>query len=103
MSSYFGSICLSDIPRSQMKKVTCKDGKERIYLNIFVGEKREPVTFDGRTYTHYVSCAPKKEERKDGEQYYIGELQTFSQQQSSPTPEQVDNAPSVGENDYLPF
>ncbi len=103
MSSYFGSICLSDIPRSQMKKVMCKDGKERIFLNIFVGEKREPATFDGRTYTHYVSCAPKKEERKEGEQYYIGELQTFIQQQSSPTPEQIDNAPSVGVNDDLPF
>ena len=103
MSSYFGSICLSDIPRSQMKKVMCKDGKERIFLNIFVGEKRKPVTFDGRTYTHYVSCAPKKEERKEGEQYYIGELQTFSQQPSSPTPEQIDSAPSVGVNDDLPF
>ena len=29
-----GSICLSDIPREQMKKVVCKDGKERIYLNV---------------------------------------------------------------------
>lgn len=33
MSSLFGSICLSEIPREQMKKVMCKDGKERIYLN----------------------------------------------------------------------
>ena len=31
MSSLFGSICLSDIPREQMKKVMCKDGKERIF------------------------------------------------------------------------
>ena len=40
MSSLYGSICLSEIPRSQMKKVMCKDGKERIFLNIFVGEKK---------------------------------------------------------------
>lgn len=103
MSSYFGSICLSDIPRSQIKKVMCKDGKERAYLNIFVGEKREPATFDGRTYTHYVSCAPKKEERKEGEQYYIGDLQTYQPQPSAPTPEQVDSAPSFGPDDDLPF
>ena len=49
MSSLYGSICLSDIPRSQMKKVKTKDGKEKIYLNIFIGERKEPVTFDDRT------------------------------------------------------
>lgn len=67
MSSLYGSICLSDIPRSQMKKIMCKDGKERIFLNIFVGERKEPATFGDRTYTHFVSCSPKKEERKEGE------------------------------------
>lgn len=103
MSSLFGSICLSDIPRSQMKKVMCKDGKERIYLNIFVGEKREPATFDGRTYTHYVSCAPKKEERKQDEQYYIGDLQTWQSAPSAPSEEQVAAAPSIGPEDDLPF
>lgn len=66
MSSLFGSICLSEIPREQMKKVMCKDGKERIFLNIWVGERKEPATFGSNTYTHYVSCSPKKEERKDG-------------------------------------
>ena len=34
----FGSICLSDIPREQMKKVMCKDGVERIYVNVFIGD-----------------------------------------------------------------
>lgn len=33
---------------------------EKIFLNISIGEKKEPVTFDNRTYTHYVSCAPRK-------------------------------------------
>lgn len=66
MSSLFGSICLSEIPREQMKKVMCKDGKERIYLNIWIGERKEPATFGSNTYTHYVSCSPKKEERKMG-------------------------------------
>lgn len=49
MSSLFGSICLSEIPREQMKKVMCKDGKERIYLNIWIGERKEPATFGSNT------------------------------------------------------
>lgn len=56
MSSLYGSICLSDIPTEQIKKVRCKDGKERLFLNIFVGERKEPSEFDGRRYTHFVSC-----------------------------------------------
>ena len=103
MSSYYGSICLSDIPRSQMKKVMCKDGKEKIYLNIWVGERKEPVTFGNNTFTHYISCSPKKEERKDGENYFIGDLQTYNPQPSAPTPEQIQAAPSVSEDDDLPF
>ena len=86
-----------------MKKVMCKDGKERIFLNIFVGEKKEPATFGNNTYTHFVSCAPKKEERIEGEQYFIGDLQTHNPQPSSPSPEQVASAPSVSRNDDLPF
>ena len=103
MSSLYGSICLSDIPRSQMKKVKTKDGKEKIYLNIFLGERKEPVTFDDRTYTHFVSCSPKKEERVEGENYFIGDLQTYNPQPSAPTAEQINEAPPVGEEDPLPF
>lgn len=103
MSSLYGSICLSDIPRSQMKKVKTKDGKERIYLNIFIGERKEPVTFDDRTYTHFVSCSPKKEERVEGENYFIGDLQTYNPQPSAPTAEQINEAPPVSEEDSLPF
>ena len=32
MAILSGSICLSDIPREQMKKIKCKDGVERIYV-----------------------------------------------------------------------
>ena len=102
MSNLFGSICLSDIPREQMKKVMCKDGKERIYLNIFIGEKKKPSTFDGKTYTHSVSCAPKKEDRKEGVNYYIGDLQTY-EPQPLVTAEQINAAPSVSDDDDLPF
>lgn len=64
MSNLFGSICLSDIPREVMKKVMCKDGKERVFLNISVGSFKEPKDFNGKKYTHYVSCAPKKQTGK---------------------------------------
>lgn len=60
MSSLYGSICLSDIPRSQMKKIMCKDGKERIFLNIFVGKGKnlQPLA-TGRIPTSFL-VPPKK-------------------------------------------
>ena len=103
MSSYYGSICLSDIPREQMKKVKCKDGKEKIFLNIFVGERKEPATFGDKVFTHFVSCSPKKEERKEGVNYFIGDLETFNPQPSQPTAEQIASAPSVSPDEELPF
>lgn len=86
-----------------MKKVLCKDGKERIFLNIWVGERKEPATFGNNTYTHFVSCSPKKEERKEGVNYFLGDLQTYNPQPSTPTPEQIAVAPSVSPEDDLPF
>lgn len=103
MSSLFGSICLSDIPREQMKKVTCKDGKERIFLNIFIGERKEPQRFGERVYTHFVSCSPKREERIEGVNYFIGDLETFNPQPIQPTTEMIAQAPSLLPDDELPF
>lgn len=97
-----GSICLSDIPKEVMKKVMCKDGKERIFLNISVCERKTPATFGDKTYTHFISCAPKKDERKEGVNYFIGDLQTYEPQPRTPTAEQIANAPSVTDDD-LPF
>ena len=98
-----GSICLSDIPRDVMKKVVCNDGKEKIFVNIAVCERKEPVTFGDRTYTHFISCAPKKEERKEGVNYFISDLQTYNPRPSVPTAQQIEEAPSVSEDDDLPF
>lgn len=102
-----GSICLSDIPREQMKKVVCRDGKERIYVSIAVLGRRTPQTFTNngieRTYTHYVSCAPRKEERVEGVNYFIGDLETRTFGPQSPTAEEVTNAPSVAPDEDLPF
>lgn len=63
MAILSGSICLSDIPREQMKKIKCKDGVERIYVNVAVIERREKSQFG---HTHFITCSPKKEERVEG-------------------------------------
>lgn len=95
-----GSICLSNIPREQMKKVMCKDGIERIFINIAVIERKEKSQYGD---THFVSCAPKKDERKDGVNYVIGDLKRYEPQPSSPTPEQINAAPPISPSDDLPF
>lgn len=94
-----GSICLSDIPREQIKKVLCKDGVERLYLNIAVIETQNSKFGD----THFISCSPKKEERKEGVNYIIGNLKPLVPKNMAPTAEDIANADPVGANDDLPF
>ena len=104
----YGSINLSKAQAAgQIKKL----GSD-LYLAIEVVEKNKPDTFTGndgktRTYTHFVSCQPyKQDERKDDVDYYIGNLQTREQQavvaSAEPTAEEVAAAPTAGEQD-LPF
>lgn len=105
----FGSIDLSKAKAAgQIKKIG-----DNLYLTIEVVEKNKPDTFTGndgkeRTYTHFVSCQPfKQEERKEGVDYYIGNLQTREQQASiaaaEPTAEEVAAAPAVEADEDLPF
>lgn len=93
-----GSICLSDIPREVMRKAMCRDGKERVYLNIAVIEKKEPKTFTNngvsRTFTHFVSCAPKREERIEGVNYILGDLESRETASNQATGATVAPAPS---------
>lgn len=100
MALLFGSICLSDIPRSEIKKVMCKDGQERLFLNVAVIERKEASQFGD---THFISCAPKQEERKDGVNYIIGDLKVWNPKPQQPTQEEIAQAPSVAEDDDLPF
>ena len=95
-----GSICLSDIPKSEIKKVMCKDGVERLYLNIAVIERKEKSQYGD---THFISCAPKKEERKDDVKYIIADLREWNPEPANPTPEQIAAAPSMSEEEPLPF
>ena len=99
--NYVGSICLSDIPTKEIKKVMCADGKERLFLSISVHENTEPkYGKDGKLISdHFISCAPKKEERDEGVNYIIGNLRTWTPPAEQPTPEQIAQAPSVAETD----
>lgn len=85
---YFGSICLSDIPKELIR--TGKNGKK--YLSIDVRERREPSQYGD---THFIKAYCKKSEQKEGVNYFIGELKqsVYSEQKpfevaaNNPTPE----------------
>ena len=64
----YGSICLSDIPEECIR-TSEKNGKK--YLNIEVNDRREPSQYG---HTHYIKASVKAADRKDGVNYFIGDL-----------------------------
>ena len=96
----YGSICLSDVPKELFKKVACKDGKERVFLNIKVCRRKEVGKFG---HTHFISCEPaNKDERKEGVNYICGDLKEWGAQNAAPSTEDVAAAQQAS-NDDLPF
>lgn len=92
----YGSICLTDIPRELFRKAD--NGK--VYLNLRIYERKEPGKFG---HTHVASCAPRKDEQKEGVNYFCGDFKVSEPQQyAPPTPEQVAAMPPADE-DSLPF
>ena len=67
MANLYGSICLSDIPKELITE--SKNGKK--YLNIEVTALRQPSQYGA---THAVKMSVKKDDRKEGVNYYIGNL-----------------------------
>lgn len=67
MSKLFGSLCLSDIPRELIREG--KNGKK--YISIEVDERKTPSQFGD---THYIKVWCKAAERKEGVNYFIGDL-----------------------------
>lgn len=72
----YGSLCLTDIPKELI--TTGKNGKK--YLNIVVNKRREVSQFG---MTHYVKAHCKKEQQREGVNYYIGELKPSSYQNNN--------------------
>lgn len=66
-SNFYGSICLSDIPKELIK--TGKNGKK--YLSILVNERRTPSSFG---HTHCIKAYVRREEQEQGKNYFIGDL-----------------------------
>lgn len=101
---FTGSLCLSDIDKSLIKKAD--NGK--MYLNISVGERTNKETGepepDKYGATHYVSCQPPKEQREEGKNYFIGNLKRYVPK-PAPTPADIEAAPAITqeEADDLPF
>lgn len=93
MTKYFGSICLTDIPRECVKKA--KNGK--LYLNIEI-VPRKTVSANGET--HFVSAWCKKDERKEDVKYIFGGVRP-SEQQKQPTAEDINNMPTVGDDEQI--
>ena len=92
----YGSICLSDIPKRLFKKAD--NGK--VYLNISIHKRKEVGKYG---HTHFISCAPKKEEQQEGEFYICGDLKEYVPVSTqTPTAEDINNAPAA-EDDDLPF
>jgi len=96
----YGSICLSDIPKELI--TTAANGKK--YLNVTIDERRQPSQYG---MTHYMKAYCRKEQRKEGINYYIGELRPSNNAHTQPS-----NAQSQGtaapvqplqQHDTLPF
>ncbi len=90
----YGSICLTDIPKELI--TVGKNGKK--YLNIVVNKRREVSQFG---MTHYVKAHCKKEQQREGVNYYIGELKPSSYQSNNANAQNSSTVPN--NEDDLPF
>lgn len=95
MANLYGSICLTDIPKELI--TVGKNGKK--YLNIVVNERREVSQFG---MTHYVKAYCKREQQREGVNYYIGELKPSDYQSNNAAPVSS-STPTANGKDDLPF
>ena len=95
------SICVSDIPKSEIKKAD--NGK--LYMNIVVQKMKAPDKFDN-DLTVYMGQT-KEQRAANIEKSYIGKGKTYEFTGgggSQPTQEEIESAPAVSEEDSnLPF
>jgi len=100
MEKLYGSICLTDIPKEMIQ--TASNGKK--YLNIEVFRMKQPSQYG---HTHCISVSCKKEDKKEGVNYYIGKMkesvQTPVQQSSEPRNYEKAKSQVQEEQTDLPF
>lgn len=102
MANFYGSICLTDIPKDQIKKITCKDGVTRLFIPFYLNEMRNP---DQQGNTHTMKVAVKKDEQDPNVNYYFGKakVQEIQQQTQQPTQAEIESAESLNADDVMPF
>jgi hypothetical protein len=89
MENLYGQIELTQLGEiikanpSSVKVVTDKNGVQRKYLNIYINERQQVGKYG---HTHYIKVGVKKEEQKDGVNYFIGELQPQKNGNAAPAP-----------------
>jgi len=96
MDNLYGNICLSDIPKELI--TVGKNGKK--YLYIVVNERREVSQFG---MTHYIKAYCKKEQQRQGVNYYIGELKPSSYHSGGATSNPVQPTAQGAEQQSLPL
>lgn len=95
-TSYFGSIDLAqlgEIVRTQpnlVKVVTTKDGRQRKFVDVYFNPRKETSQYG---HTHYLKVGVKKDEAKEGLNYYIGDFKPNEQQEREATQEDLEQLP----------
>lgn len=98
--NYFGSICLSDIPKELI--TVGKNGKK--YLSVVVNQRREVGQYG---HTHYIKAYAKKGTVASDVNLYIGELKPSEFDdaggQQGATQKRTAAPPPPQNDDDLPF
>lgn len=94
---FTGSICLDTIPAECIKR----GDNGHLYVQIAIIENDKPIVKNGEVVSdHFISCAPKKEERKEGAKYIFGNIRTWKERDSIPTAQSISDMPSAAFNPY---
>ena len=94
---FTGSICLDTIPAECIKR----GDNGHLYVQIAIIENDKPIVKNGEVVSdHFISCAPKKEERKEGAKYIFGNIKTWKERDSIPTAQSINDMPSAAFNPY---
>lgn len=96
MANVLLDICLSDLPKAQIKEA--KNGKK--YIKLVVAERKSA---DERGYDHYVKVYIPKEQRKEGDKpVYVGSGKA-AQKYTAPNSEPASASQAGMKDDDLPF
>lgn len=105
LTSYFGSIDLTRLGQivrqhpELVKYANMKDGTQHKFLNIDINPRQQTDQFNNVAYIR-VSC--KKENQRQGLNYYCADLKQ-SQKQQSATPTTSSSQEPTTKSDDLPF